>query len=75
MSPRRNQDPYVLYKLGGLTVTVTDNSCDSCGRLNMCLLYSSKRRNSGAVSVCQVCMKDISTYHREYIESRRSGGQ
>lgn len=72
----RNQIEYVLYQLGGLTVTVTERNCDACGRANLALEYKSKRRRHrtevGAVVVCHLCMKDISEDHAEYRELRKS---
>lgn len=63
--------PYVIYKLGGLTVTVSERVCDSCGRANLSLEYKSKRRSGGEVVICHLCMKDISADHAEYLNLRR----
>lgn len=68
----RNPHPYVLYRLGGLTVTVSDRACDSCGRAVLALRYSSKRRGGGSVVICHLCLKDIAEEHAEYMHLRRS---
>ncbi len=66
-----NLHPYVLYKLGGLTVTVTDRACDACGRANHGLEYRTKRRSGTEVVICHVCMGHISDDHAEYMQQRK----
>lgn len=67
----RNPHPYVIYKLGALTVTVSDRACDSCGRNVQALRYATKRRSGGSVVVCWLCMKYITEEHIEYMQLRR----
>ncbi len=82
MKRRTHEDPaatiheYVVYKLGGLTVYASSQACNACGRDNLALRYVStlgKRRSGGSVSVCHLCMKDISANHRDYMEARKPG--
>ncbi len=74
MTRKKDSMPYVLYKLGGLTVTTTDaRACNACGRSNLALVYDNARRNGGSVVICHLCMKDISAAHRDYLEQRKPG--
>lgn len=70
---RRPVEAEILYKLGGLTVSVTDEHCDSCGRSNLAMRFSSKRRSGAAVIVCHLCMREINERHIDYRRDRKPG--
>lgn len=68
-----NMYAYVLYKLGALTVTISEDPCNACGRASQSLRYSvslGRRRAGGAIVICQPCMKEISEDHAEYLNLR-----
>ena len=70
----RHQPAYVLWRLGAVTVTVTEDACQGCGRSNLALRYASKRRRDGGeVVLCHLCIKDITEHHRDYRALRKPG--